>query len=311
VPFGPVTLEQRYRAPMPVDFLTAFPAWLANQRGANPAAPIAYAPPRYIHDGRTLGEYVHFDQTYQAFLFAALILLGMGPAALAPSNPYRGPGNQGGFVTFGAPDVLDMVAKVSNLALKATWWQKWSAHRRLRPEAYGGRVHAQLQGMASFGLPDELLDTDAVATLLSAHGTALLPQAYPEASPTHPAYPAGHAAIAGACTTVLKAFFDEAFVIPSPVEATDDGMALDPWLGAALTVGGELDKLASNVAIARDTAGVHWRSDAVEGIRLGEQVALAMLADETRNYTEDFGGFELTSFDGTPVLVAEGEVYWP
>lgn len=311
VPFGPVTIEQRYRTPVAVDFMTSFPSWLAIQRGANPAAGIAYQPgQRYINNGRMLADWLRTDQSYQGFLFAALILLSYGPAALAPGNPYRGPGNQGGFVTHGAPDVLDMVAKVANLALRATWWQKWSAHRRLRPEEYGGRLHVQLQGLASYGLPAELVNSEAVAAVLSAHGTALLPQAFPEGSPTHPAYPAGHAAIAGACTTVLKAFFDEGFVIPSPVQATADGMALDPWLGDALTVGGELDKLASNISIGRDTAGVHYRSDGVEGMRLGEQVALAMLADETRTHNEDFGGYELTSFDGTPVLVAEGEVYW-
>jgi len=311
VPFGPTTIEQRYRPPVAVDFMTSFPSWLAIQRGANPAAPLSYQPGlRYINDGRMLADWLRTDQSYQGFLYAALILLSYGPAALAPNNPYRSPGNQGGFATHGAPDILDLVTKVANLALRATWWQKWSAHRRLRPEEYGGRLHVQLQGLANYGLPAELANSDAVAAVLSAHGTALLPQAYPEGSPTHPAYPAGHAAIAGACTTVLKAFFDESFAIPSPVQASADGNALDPWLGEALTVGGELDKLASNVSLGRDTAGVHYRSDGIEGMRLGEQVALALLADETRTYNEDFGGYELTSFDGTPVLVAEGEVYW-
>lgn len=39
------------------------------------------------------------------------------------------------------------------------------------------------------------------------YGTYLLPIAYPEGSPTHPAYPAGHACVAGAGATMLKAFF--------------------------------------------------------------------------------------------------------
>ncbi len=37
----------------------------------------------------------------------------------------------------------------------------------------------------------------------------LLPQAYPEGAPTHPAYGAGHATGSGALATMLKAFFDE------------------------------------------------------------------------------------------------------
>jgi hypothetical protein len=35
-------------------------------------------------------------------------------------------------------------------------------------------------------------------------------------------------------------------------------------------VGGELNKLAFNTAFGRDTAGVHYRKDQIEGITLGE-----------------------------------------
>lgn len=311
VQFGSALIEQRYRTPSAVDFMTTFPEWLANQRGANPAAALTYLPGTYIHNGRTLGEYVHYDQLYQAFTFAAAIMLGMGPGALAASNPYVGSSKQMGFVTHGGFHFLDLVARVANPALRASWWQKWQVHNRLRPDTYGGRVTVQLQGIKSYGLPADILNSDVVAALLSAQGNALLPQAYPESSPNHPAYPGGHSVYTGACCTVLKALFNESFVIPDPVEATDDGTALDPWTGAALTLGGEIDKLAFNICQGRDTAGIHWRSDAEQGLLLGEQVALSMLADETRMLNEDFGGYELTSFDGTPVLVAEGEIYWP
>src|SRR5438132_8173875 len=50
-----------------------------------------------------------------------------------------------------------------------------------------------------------------------------LPSAYPEGCPQHPSYAEGHGAIAGACVTVLKAFFNENSVIPNPVVASDDG----------------------------------------------------------------------------------------
>ena len=36
----------------------------------------------------------------------------------------------------------------------------------------------------------------------------------------------------------------------------------------SLTLGGELDKLGSNIAIGRNIAGVHYWSDGVEGLRL-------------------------------------------
>ncbi|MEM7163573.1 MAG: hypothetical protein AAF487_14165, partial [Bacteroidota bacterium] len=40
-----------------------------------------------------------------------------------------------------------------------------------------------------------------------------LPMAFPEGSPMHPAYGAGHATVAGACVTILKAFFDTSTVL--------------------------------------------------------------------------------------------------
>jgi hypothetical protein len=69
----------------------------------------------------------------------------------------------------------------------------------------------------------------------------------------------------------------------------------------ALTVGGELNKLASNVAIGRNIAGVHWRSDATESLKLGEEVAIRFLREERDCFNERFKGFSLTRFDGTAI----------
>jgi hypothetical protein len=60
------------------------------------------------------------------------------------------------------------------------------------------------------------------------------------------------------------------FVIPEPVVPSDDGLTLRPYKREPLTVGAELHKPASNMAFGRDTAGVHFRRDEVEGITLGE-----------------------------------------
>jgi membrane-associated phospholipid phosphatase len=126
--------------------------------------------------------------------------------------------------------------------------------------------------------------------------------AYPEGCPTHPAYPSGHATIAGACATMLKAFFKESFEVPSPVTSSDDGLSLQPYSGG-LTIGGEINKLASNVAIGRNAAGVHWRSDALQGMYLGEAVSISILKDYRQTYNESFGGFTLTKFDGSVVTI--------
>jgi hypothetical protein len=57
------------------------------------------------------------------------------------------------------------------------------------------------------------------------------------------------------------------------------------------------------VALGRNIAGVHWRSDATESIKLGEEVALSVLRDQKNTYNEPFAGFSLTKFDGTTVTV--------
>lgn len=84
---------------------------------------------------------------------------------------------------------------------------------------------------------------------------------------------------------------------------------IDEWTKSTrgnepLTVGGELNKLAANVALGRNAAGVHWRSDAVEGLLLGEALALSVLADLALTYHESFAGFPLTRFDGRTVMVS-------
>jgi hypothetical protein len=82
-----------------------------------------------------------------------------------------------------------------------------------------------------------------------------------------------------------------------------DGLALVPYKGVDLTVGGELSKLASNIALGRNTAGVHWRSDGVEGLKLGEAVAISILTDLKTTCPESFDGFSFTTFDGATMTI--------
>ncbi|WP_267640811.1 vanadium-dependent haloperoxidase [Haloarchaeobius amylolyticus] len=277
------------------DYMTDWASWLAIQRGRAPATGDQYEDaPRALQTGRDLATYVHRDYVYQAYQDAALVLLGLG-VPLGPAFPTSP--TSGYFVDFGIADVLDAVVAVSHPALHAAWVQKWLVSRRLRPETYGGRVHDQLARGAAHGLPAALLDSAGLAASAAEHGTYLLSQAYPEGSPTHPSYPAGHAVLAGACVTVLKAYFDE----DAPVPYAD----ASPAGGPALTVRGELHKLADNMAIGRNWAGIHYRSDADDGYRLGEAVALGFLVDRAKTYDERYGfdGFRLTTFDGEPVRV--------
>jgi len=78
--------------------------------------------------------------------------------------------------------------------------------------------------------------------------------------------------------------------------------------GAALvSLGNEIDKLAANIALGRDAAGVHCRSDSVRGLFVGEQQALGLLRDHSRTYNERFDGFIVRKFNGEKVKIASGE----
>jgi hypothetical protein len=160
-----------------------------------------------------------------------------------------------------------------------------------------------LTGAAVYPISSDALNSAAPAAVYSKNGSYLLPMAFAEGCPLHPAYGAGHATVAGACVTILKAWFDESFVIPNPVQVTPDGLGFVPYTGPALTVGGELNKLASNIALGRNISGVHWRTDGAESLKLGEAVAMSVLRDHRGCYNEDFGGFTFTKFDGTSVTV--------
>jgi hypothetical protein len=303
--FGTTSIEQRYRTYLRGnDHLTSYQDWLALQNGSPARSTGAFdETPRFIYNGRALASWVHLNFTYQPALIATLILLSYGNEALDDANPYKSSSSQSGFATFGAPHILDFVARAANHALKGAWYQKWVVHRRMRPEELGGRIHNHITGAAQYPINSKLLDSQAVASLFSKYGTHLCPQAYPEGCPTHPAFPGGNATFTAAGVTMLKAFFNESFVIPNPVAPSEDGLSLVPWKGEPLTVGGELNKLAINVGFGRNMAGIHYRRDEIEGITLGEASAASVMTDFNATYNEGFSGFNLTRFDGTPMTL--------
>jgi hypothetical protein len=315
-------VDQRIRtAQANIDFGTTFNSWLDIQNGCQPTQGTPLDGLRFCRRGRDIGQYVHVDALYQAYQVACLILLGLGlkwdernpygqtpePGSglpLPPNTP--GARAQVAFGTFGGPDILATVCEVSTRALRAVWFQKWLVHRRLRPEEFGGRVEVLRLGrrtLNDYPIHADLFDSSVLNRVFNKYGSHLLPLAFPEGSPVHPAYGAGHATVAGACVTILKAFFDEDEVIPEPVVASADGLSIQPFVGPPLTVGGELNKLASNIATGRNIAGVHWRSDGTESVVLGESIALSLLRNFDPTFKEPFGGFKLTKFNGETIIV--------
>jgi hypothetical protein len=373
--YGTQTIDQRERPyKKGMNYLTKFGApagtvtegWLHAQNSGNGDDGLTYnksneasatyyeAEVRYISTMRDLARFVNKDALHQAYFNACLLLLS-GGAKWTPGNPYGDGGpladREAGFGTLGGPHILALVSEVATRALKIVWYQKWQTHLRLRPEAYGGLVHVQNIGVGGtkrpYGLPEWVATTKAAKAVrdLNKKGgeeTLLLPMAFTAGSPTHPAYGAGHASVAGVCVTVLKAFFKtfnddgNGNIVPIPlvcVNGGPDGCLTErpnPYLPPApfktyitgvdangngyrteipatgLTIEGELNKLAMNVAMGRSMGGVHWRTDNTRSLELGEAIAAHILADITVDLAEK-PEFTFRTFsrkkDGNPKIV--------
>ncbi len=300
IPHGPYEHEQKLRPFVAGnDFQITYADWLLAQRGGGAGPTPTESTPVFLRNGRDLSTYLLTDYGAQPALEAALILnrVGAPPNASLPVLPSNEAGLIGGFNQF-----VQLLGGAQGPAIAACFYQKWQVHRRARPDAYSGRVHNHLTGRANYPIPAELLNSAALAATFSRSGNYLLPMAYRVGNPVHPSYPAGHASSVGATVTVLKALYRGDFVLTGNKVASADGSSLLDYAGP-LTVEGELNKLAANIALGRDTAGVHFRSDSVEGLLQGERVALAFLAELRETLPASFAGFTLRTFSGVQVTV--------
>ncbi len=356
IQYGALNIDQRVPVALAgTDFMTDYNDWLAVQNGTDPQSgnqaglfgPSAGVTRRFISTPRDLATYVHYDALYEAYLNACLILLGMGAPtdpgfdnlsgagslflnSLNPENPgfttvfETHEREAGGFALWGGPHILTLVTEVATRALKAVRYQKFNNHCRLSPEALGGRIERAAQIEAAFpsignaftDLENGIHPTVNAIQLANASGTKLLPMAFQEGSPMHPAYGAGHATVAGACVTILKAYFDTGAVLvdrggsvqfahyqtgDAPLAFVPDNTfnaLTDVTNGNYLTLEGELNKLAANISLGRNMAGVHYYSDYYDSLRMGEAIAIGMLEEQALGYTQDPFVLSLTTFDG-------------
>ena len=310
--YGAQPLSQQYQTFNPVgsggsDFMTQVSEYEQIASGGASVGNLSFDPTfRFLRNGRDLSAYTHVHVLYQAYFTAFLVMAGIGVPP-NPGNPYIGSRTEKAFGTFGGPDAAGTLAEMATRALKGAWFHKWVKDLRMLPEEYGALVQARMTGtspapQAAAALHPDVLNSAVLPLIHSSHGTYLLPQAFPEGSPTHPCYPTGHGTVGGACCTVLKFFFDGNFVIPNPVVPTNDGLSLVAYTGSdagKITVNGELNKLAYNVSFGHGIhAGIHFRSSTVSSILLGEQIALSVLRDRAKSYNEPFT-INITKFDGT------------
>ncbi len=308
---GAQAMSQQMTTYLPnIDYMTDLTTWEEVQNGIDTGLRNQVdSQDRYLRDGRGLSAFTHVDMLYQSYL-SALLVLGTIGAPVNPGNPYVHSRTQNGFGTFGGPDFAASVGEVAARALDVVWWQKWVVHLRHRPESGGGIVHLMQTGQGGTidaHVNSNVLNSQAVQQSFSKYGTYLLSQAFPEGSPTHPAYPTGHGTVGGACITMLKFFYDGNFVIPNPQVPTSDGLSLVPYTGSdagQITVNGELNKLGHNVSFGHGIhAGIHWRSDTDSSLILGEALAISILQDRAQTYNEKFT-VQFTKFDGTIATIS-------
>jgi hypothetical protein len=337
---------------------------------------------RFITTPRDLATFVHFDALHQAYLNASVLLLRKleGKPFIFDVGFPTGDVSEtrGHCASFGPPHLLALVTEAATRSLKAVRRQKFNIHRRARPErvgavlslvanGYDDALGAKAAGFSRVMLAE--LETSGLMQLVDRHNgiqnglpedcrnvrcrrdhpdfpelsrNYLVPMAYPEGSPMHPSYGSGHAAVAGACVTILKAFFEMAMIGSAEVAALTrfrDGGAepnffADRWweprtladIGyqyawqpatnngsrgktlnsvepGGMTVEGELNKLAANVALGRSMAGVHFYSDYYESVRMGERIAVAILQEQMLAYNEPVI-MRLPSFDEDRIVIS-------
>lgn len=290
----------------------------------------------YINNGRVLAEAVHVDPAFHIMYSASLILLGLGasPNPGIPALP-----NQSNFPTNGGgPSFQCALAGVSEYALRHAWYWKWQVYRKLRPEVVSLWVdnvkNSRVPNASNYDISSLLLNSSILPDIEAANGSwgsgfansYTLAQCFKEGSPAHPAYPSGHATIGGACATIIKIFLDcekkwstlpgvatpNRRIIPSTVTngvavADSAGTSLVNYTGsdaAQIFIYGEVDKLASNIGIGRNWAGVHYRTDATRGIKLGEEIAIRYMEDVmstwvANNVDGSTPKIQFRKFDGT------------
>lgn len=299
--------------------------YLSIQNGNIPVQQMKDNTLRYMYNGRQLGSTVHIDLVFQHFYEAAAVLLNRtAPVANVVVGDQINVGPKEGNFLGGPVLTTTMIAEVSRHALRAAWVQKWRKHLRLRPEAMAGRVVAEEAGNLPVGTVHEDLfnlptpmssvvqkvkDFNADPMLGNGDNAAFLPLQYAEGSPTHPAYPAGHATIAGACATILKIMVSDGNWVSTTglaeIQARADGLETVPYDdindAGMTTIHGEIDKLAHNVALGRDFAGVHYRSDSE--LALGEKVAIQYYKDQKALFNEEVDTVEFVGFAGQTITV--------
>ena len=98
----------------------------------------------------------------------------------------------------------------------------------------------------------------------------------------------------GITQTELSTITDKTGESGGTVAATQ--AEIDDAADSTVTVNDELNKLAANMALGRNWAGIHYRTDGIDGFLVGEQAAVRYLQDHIRHHDLPFDGYRLEPF---------------
>ena len=254
----------------------------------------------YPHDCRSLGTMVDGEPAYKHYLSAALLLMQtLGSSSFSLSTEDVLTSLHGGF-----DDVLVSVAEVTRNALAESYRAKYLQSMKMRPASMASLIDVKNRSSHlspsdvgavaqiwehAFGRAERKSYLDEMARRRGDGGreaSYLLANHY--RTSRHPSYTHGHGTVAAAAVTVLKGLIRT---------ATSSDMALVPWqlpllvpsqdgtaledapasLASGSTIADELDKLAHNVAIGRNCAGQHFRTEAEVSLSYGQDVGVRFL----------------------------------
>ena len=211
---------------------------VARGREVNPAFPV-------VRTGRELARYFEDETPGMAHRLALNALLrpdSIGQAAPPRPEQRLSPPRQA--MVWAALDAAIYSA------LLAAWHYKWAAHISVPGIAPRPGVSYRPRPIEADYRVSVLFNRQVSDSGAGDDGRRRLPDPSP-GTPRHPAYPSGHSTYAGAASEMLSYFF------PDYTE--------------------EFDRLADNAGLARLWAGIHWRSDHVEGVKLGRCVARVII----------------------------------
>ena len=184
VPMGGGNFTQQYRTSVAGnDYMTNYADWIKVLRGSSNGTNVFDSAPRYIRNNRDLTQFLFVDFMGQANVNALFLLLSYGAPALSPSNPYLSLTKTASGITFGPQGIPDLVLRTPISALRASFYQKWLVHLRVRPETFAGQIHNNVTGATNYPIHGDILNSAALKSVFTAHGTYLLPMPYPAGCP--------------------------------------------------------------------------------------------------------------------------------